>query len=480
MEPAFESAASLAADLRERRIGCLELFEHFIARVERFNPDLNAIVVFDFERARARAREADAALARGEVWGPLHGLPMTVKDSYDVAGLPTTWGVPELRDNVAATNAVAVERLLAAGAVIFGKTNIPYNLADFQSYNDIYGTTNNPWDLERVPGGSSGGAAAALAAGLTGLEAGSDIGGSIRNPAHYCGVYGHKATWGVLPLRGHAKPGVLAPTDISVIGPLARDAGDLALALDVMAGPDRIEANGWKLELPKPEGRCPSDWRIAVWADDPFCPVDRAIRDAVLRAADAFEAAGARVDHEARPGFDAAEAEEVYMGLLQTALSARHSDEEFRNNLERVARLGDEDTPRARRLRAGAMHHRDWILTHERRTRLRWAWREFFDGFDALLCPIACIPAFPHDQQRDMDARRITVNGEVREYWDQLFWAGLTGVAFLPATVAPAASEGLPIGVQIVGPEGGDHATIEIARQLGDLIGGFRSPPGYD
>ena len=479
MDTAFQSAASLAADLRERRIGCLELLDHFIARVERFNPDLNAIVVSDFERARERARDADAALARGETWGPLHGLPMTVKDSYDVAGLPTTWGVPELRDNVATTNAVAVDRLLAAGAVIFGKTNIPFNLADFQSYNDIYGTTKNPWDLALVPGGSSGGAAAALAAGLTGLEAGSDIGGSIRNPAHYCGVYGHKPTWGVLPLRGHAKPGVLAPTDISVVGPLARDAGDLALALDVMAGPDRIEANGWKLDLPRSEGRGPGDWRIAVWADDPFCPVDRAVRDAVVRAADAFRAAGASVEFDARPGFEPAEAEEVYLGLLQTALSARHSDEEFRKSLERVAALGDEDTPRARRLRAGTMHHRDWILTHERRTRLRWAWRDFFDGFDALLCPIACIPAFPHDQQRDMDARRITVNGEVREYWDQLFWAGLTGVAFLPATVAPAASEGLPIGVQIVGPEGGDHATIEIARQLGDLIGGFRPPPGY-
>ena len=479
MEPAFQSAASLAADLRERRIGCLELLEHFIARTERFNPDLNAIVVFDFDRSRDRARAADRALARGEVWGPLHGLPMTVKDSYDVAGLPTTWGVPDLRDNVATTNAVAVDRLLAAGAVIFGKTNVPFNLADFQSYNDIYGTTRNPWDLELVPGGSSGGSAAALAAGLTGLETGSDIGGSIRNPAHYCGVYGHKSTWGVLPPRGHAQPGVIAPTDISVIGPLARDAGDLALALDVMAGPDRIEAHGWKLDLPRPDGREPGDWRIAVWADDDYCPVDNAVRDAVLRAADAFQAAGATVDHDARPDFAPAEADEVYMGLLQSALSARHGDEEFRKNLERVARLDDDDSPRARRLRAGAMHHRDWIMVNERRTRLRWAWRELFDRFDALLCPIACIPAFPHDQQRDMDARRITVNGALRPYWDQLFWAGLTCVALLPATVAPAATEGLPIGVQIVGPEGGDYVTVELARQLRDLIGGFRPPPGY-
>ena len=218
-----------------------------------------------------------------------------------------------------------------------------------------------------------------------------------------------------------------------------------------------------------------------MWADDPFCPVDRTVRDAVLRAADAFQAAGATVDHEARPEFAPSEADEVYMGLLQSALSARHDEEEFRKNLARVERIGgDDDSPRARRLRAGAMHHREWILVNERRTRLRWAWREFFDGFDVLLCPIACVPAFPHDQQRDMDARRITVNGESRPYWDQLFWAGLTCVALLPATVAPAAPDGLPIGVQIVGPEGGDHVTIEVARQLGELIGGFRPPPGYD
>ena len=480
MEPAFQSASTLATEIRERRIGCLELLEHYIARVERFNPDLNAIVVLDFDRARDRARAADAALERGEVWGRLHGLPMTVKDSYDVEGLPTTWGVPDLRDNIAGTNAVAVDRLLAEGAVIFGKTNVPFNLADFQTYNENYGTTNNPWDLALVPGGSSGGSAAALAAGLTGLEAGSDIGGSIRNPAHYCGVCGHKPTWGVLPPRGHTKPGVLAPTDISVVGPLARDAGDLALAFDVMAGPDRIEANGWRLELPRPQGRGPGDWRVAVWADDGFCPVDRAVHDAIHRAANAFRDAGSHVDFEARPGFEPGEADEVYMALLQSALSARHTDEEFGKTLERIARLGDDDSPRARRLRAGAMHHRDWILTHERRTRLRWAWREFFDRFDVLLCPIACVPAFAHDQQRDMDARRITVNGETRPYWDQIFWAGLTCVALLPATVAPAGSEGLPVGVQIVGPEGGDHVTIEVARQLGGLIGGFRPPPGYE
>ena len=331
---------------------------------------------------------------------------MTVKDSYDVVGLPTTWGVPELRDNVAKTNAVAIDRLLAAGAVIFGKTNVPYNLADFQSYNDIYGTTNNPWDLERVPGGSSGGAAAALAGRAhraRGREATS--GAPSATPPTTAGCTDTKPTWGVLPLRGHAKPGVLAPTDISVIGPLARDAGDLALAVDVMAGPDRIEANGWRLELPRPEGRDPGDWRIAVWADDDFCPVDHTVRDTVLRAADAFGAGGGRgrprklAPHSIRPRRTTST-----WGCSRARSPRGTATTSSARPWERIGRLGDEDSPRARRLRAGAMHHRDWIRSHERRTRLRWAWREFFDRFDALLCPIACIPAFPHDQRRDMDA----------------------------------------------------------------------------
>ena len=292
MEPAFRSATALAADLRTRRIGCLELLDHFLARVDRFNPGLNAIVVSDLDRARDRAREADAALAHGETWGPLHGVPMTVKDSYDVARLPTTWGVPELRDNVAARNAVAIDRLLGAGAVVFGKTNVPRNLADFQSYNEVYGTTNNPWDPSLVPGGSSGGSAAALAAGLTGLEAGATSEAPSATLPTTAVSTATRPTWGILPLRGHAKPGMLAPTDISVVGPLARAADDLALAVDVMAGPDRIEANGWTLDLPRPGARPPGEWRIAVWADDDFCPVDRAVRDTVLRAANAFRTPG--------------------------------------------------------------------------------------------------------------------------------------------------------------------------------------------
>ena len=216
------------------------------------------MVVHDFERGREAARAADRALARGAHLGPLHGVPMTVKEAYNIQGLPTTWGIPELRDNIASEDADYVRRLKGAGAVIFGKTNVPINLGDFQSFNEIYGTTNNPWDLTRTPGGSSGGSSAALAAGLTALEAGSDIGGSIRNPAHYCGIYGHKPTWGIVSDAGHALPGQFAPADIAVVGPMARCAEDLALSLDIVAGAGRTDRGGWKLDLPRPaKGRPP-------------------------------------------------------------------------------------------------------------------------------------------------------------------------------------------------------------------------------
>src|SRR6266508_3448463 len=259
----FRPAKQLAALVRKRKVGCLELLDTYLARVEKYNSRLNAIIAMNLEAARRRARAADRALARKEVWGPLHGVPMTIKESYDVVGMPTTWGAPELKDNYPKRNALAVDRLLQAGVVLFGKTNVPLYLADWQSFNSIYGTTNNPWDLSRVPGGSSGGAAAALAAGLTGIEAGSDIGSSIRNPAHYCGVFGHKPTYGICPPRGHALPGRVAASDISVIGPLARSADDLALALAAMAGPDDIDGAGYRLALPAPNKTALRQFKVA-------------------------------------------------------------------------------------------------------------------------------------------------------------------------------------------------------------------------
>lgn len=482
-ELAYLSAIELTAKLRNREVGSEELLDHFIARIDRHDGRINAVVVRDFERARVRAREADAAFARGEDWGPLHGLPMTVKESYNVEGLATTWGLPAMAQNVAPSDALAVERLKAAGAVVFGKTNVPVLLADFQSYNPVYGSTDNPHAEDRTPGGSSGGSAAALAAGFTGLEMGSDIGGSIRNPAHFSGVYGLKPTWGILPPRGHALPGILTPSDISVIGPLARSAADLELALDICGGADALHHPGWDLNLPRPAQTGLGDFRVAAWLDDPHIELDAGVRDLLQAAIDAAARAGARVDDGARPDFDTNESHRDYLRLLHGVMAARRPQEDFERGLERVAKLDPaDDSDRAVTLRAMVQHHRDWIGANERRTHLRWAWRRFFDSHDLLLCPIMPVAAFPRDESEDMEARTVRINGKAVRYFDQLFWAGLTGVAYLPSVIAPIGqtADGLPVGLQIVAPEMGDKTAIRFAELLAKELGGFVAPNGLD
>ena len=480
--PHFRSAKQLASDIRRRRIGCLEALDLFLARVDRFNPQLNAVVAQDTEAARRRARQADAALRKGKVWGPLHGVPMTVKESYDVVGMPTTWGLNELKDNVPSRHALAVERLIGAGVVLFGKTNVPSWLADWQSFNPVYGTTNNPWDLSRAPGGSSGGSAAALAAGLTGFEAGSDIGASIRNPAHYCGVYGHKPTYGIVPPRGQALPGRVAPGDISVIGPMGRSAEDLALGLSVMAGADEIDGAGWRLELPAPRQKTLRDFKVAVMLADPVSEVDTEVQARLQTLADFLAKKKAKVSDTARPAIDTAEAQRLYIFLLRAATAGRQTPEQFRRHLEVVAGLRpDDESYYARMMRGNVASHRDWLSANEARHQMRWRWAEFFRDYDLLLCPAAASPATPHDHEGERHERTITVNGRRVPTTDQLFWAGYPGMAFLPSTVAPAgfSRAGLPIGVQIVGPQHGDRTCIELARLLERDFQGFVPPPGY-
>jgi len=479
----FRSATELAADIRARRVGCRELLELYLQRIERFNPALNAVIATDLPGARSRADAADAALARGEVWGRLHGVPMTVKESFDVTGLPTTWGLPELRDHRAHSNALAVERFLGAGAVVFGKTNVPLMLADWQSYNAVYGTTNNPWNVARVPGGSSGGSAAALAAGLTALEAGSDIGASIRNPAHYCGVWGHKPTYGIVSPKGHAIGGRVAQGDISVCGPLTRGAADLALALGVMAGPDEVDGAGWKLELPAPRHERLGDVKVALMLDDPNSEVDRSVQDALQALADFLAKRGARVSDRARPAIDTRRAQAVYIQLLRAATSGRQTDAQFAKAQEDARRLpADDEGYYARMQRANTMHHRDWLRYNEERHRMRLAWAEFYREYDLFLCPAAATPAPPHDQQGERWERMVTVNGKKVPTTDQLFWAGYTCAFYLPATVAPLglSPDGLPIGVQIAGPQYGDLGTIRFAELLEREYRGFVPPPGYE
>jgi amidase len=478
MDPTFLPATQLADLTRGRKIGCLELLDHYIARVERLDPALNAVVVRDFDRARTRAGALDQVTDRS---APLFGVPMTVKESFNVQGLKTTWGVPAQRGNTASANALAVDRLLDAGAVIFGKTNVPLLLSDWQSFNEIYGTTNNPWDLALSPGGSSGGAAAALAAGLTGLEAGSDIGSSIRNPAHYCGVFGHKPTWGICPPLGHSL-GAVAQSDISVIGPLARSAADLAVALDVMAGAEPMEA-GWKLDLPPPRTTGFKGLRVAVMAEHPLAETDASITGGLHALADFLRAQGAIVSPDARPDFDLAEAHRLFIEILRATTSARTDAAAMARWQQQAGGLAEDDSSyQAMMVRGVTMTHRDFLIANERRQKMRRQWARFFQDWDVFLCPPAASPAQPHDQMGERWERHITVNGHRVPATDQMFWAGISGLFLLPATVAPLAASptGLPVGVQIVGPQYGDRTTIAFASWLERDWRGFTPPPDLE
>src|ERR1700722_13322461 len=483
MDLHFKSATGIARLIRERKVSALEVLEHFLARVAKYNPQLNAIIWLDAERARARAKAADAALARGEVWGPLHGVPMTIKESYNVVGSPTTWGDPKHKDNVSETNALAVDRLESAGAVLFGKTNVPLLLADNQSYNAIYGTTHNPWDLSRTPGGSSGGSAAALAAGLTGIDAGSDIGGSVRNPAHFCGVFTLKPTWGVVAPKGQSLPGSHAYSDISVIGPMTRGADDLEVALDAMAGPDEIDAVAWKVNLPACAAGSLKDLRIAVKLQDPYCEVETAYVDQLQALVDALAKCGAKV-MEAEPKVDTARFYEIYILLLRAATSARTSDDDVQRLSRQGAAIGPGKEPYLDfTVRGHTLSHRDWLRLNNERHGLRRTFAAFFEDHDILLCPANVSAAVPHDQEGERWQRRITVNGKQVPTTHSLFWAGYSRLVYLPSTVGPAgmiASQRLPCGYQAIAASGRDKTAIAFSRFVEREIVGFVPPPGFD
>ena len=480
-ELAFAPATRLAQLIRAGELGCSELLQHFLDRIDHYNPAVNAVVVTGIPAALARAAEADRALARGEIWGPLHGVPMTVKEAFDVAGLPTTWGLPEHRSNVPERNAVVVERLLGAGAVVFGKTNVPAWIADGQSFNPVYGVTNNPWDLELTPGGSSGGSAAALAAGLTALEVGSDIASSIRNPAHFCGVYGHKPTFGICPQRGHSVRGRLSPDDINVIGPLGRSALDLEVALGIMAGPDELEAGAYQLNLAPSRHERMGDFRVGLIVDDEVAEVDDSVQGVLTALAEQLAGAGVTVDPGARPALDMAEVQRTYSILLQAAVSHRQTEAEMAENLASAAKMTAEGVAVPDGLMGRTIRHRDWLELHEAREQMRWRWHEFFQDHDLLLAPVRPLAAHPHMLDTPPPARRYLVNGHDRSHAEQVFWGGYSGMAYLPATAAPAGftTAGLPVGVQIIGPFGGDLTCLRFAHLLEREIGGFVPPPAF-
>ncbi|AXB43271.1 amidase [Amycolatopsis albispora] len=466
MDWSFQTAGELSTALRAGAVTSVELTDAAIARIERDNNTVNAICVPDFDRARAAARRADQARARGED-RPLLGIPVTVKESYNVTGLPTTWGMPEHRNHLPAEDAVQVTRLKAAGAVLLGKTNVPLGLQDIQTFNKIYGTTSNPWAHDRTAGGSSGGSAAALASGFGALSIGSDLAGSLRTPAHFCGIYAHKPTVGLAATRGMVAPSEPAlPTelDLAVVGPMARSARDLTLLLDVMAGPDPLTHGvAHRLELPPARHERLGDFRVLVIEDHPLIPTGAAVRAGVHRVAAALADGGARVEWRSPLLPDLTEAATLSMQLLISGAVAR-----FPIESDEQPRSADDRSLDAVRRRAMVFSHHDWLEASNRRELHRHRWRQVFAEFDVVVCPITPTPAFPHDHSPHPLDRRIDIDSTEYPYFDQLVWAGLATMPGLPATAVPAgrSPEGLPVGVQLIGPMFEDRTPLRLAELL--------------
>jgi amidase len=454
-------ATELARQLATKEIASRELLDVYLDRIDRLNGPINAVVTLDVDRARDAAARADTATARGESFGPLHGLPITIKDAIETQGIRSTGGAVELTNHVPARDAPAVARLKAAGAIVFGKTNLPRWSGDLQSYNEIFGTTNNPWDVTRGPGGSSGGAAAAVACGFTSFELGTDIGGSVRIPSHFCGVFGLKPSYGVIPQRGyldHVGGGVI-DADINVFGPIARSAPDLELLLGALAGPEPERAVAWKLELPSPQHESLAGVRVAVKFDDESCPTDRAYLDVLRATADRLADAGAKVE-EARLPVPFTDQTALFMNLIGPAVS--------------LSREGD-------LAEAYAGSHLRWLHFQHDRARAQAAWAEWFaSGVDALLCPVTPTAAFLHDHEGDFTTRTIEVNGERRSYIENTSWTGLVGVVGLPSAVPPLprTKHGLPVGVQVVTPFLHDRTAVRLAGLIAEASGGgYAVPP---
>lgn len=477
---ACASASEMLRWLRQGECSSGELLELHLERIRTLNPTINAVIARDEERARKEAASADERLARGEPLGQLDGLPMTVKDSLRTAGLQTTVGAKALAGYVPRTDCLPVARLRAAGAIVFGKTNMPAFGLDIQTYNPIFGATNNPWDPTRTSGGSSGGSAAAVAAGLSPLEVGGDMGGSIRIPAHYCGVYGHKPSYGLIPdpPTGDEPEGFESPSDINVRGPLARHPDDLDLGLEVLIGATPEEATAWRVELPPPRQRNLGDYRLAAWIDDPDYPCAPDVIQVLDQAVQRLEDAGAQVDRTARPALSLPDIHRDFLALLISGLGRAIP---YHALLQRSPVGLPGDGSLARVVRGARLSHAAWLELDERRMETRQRWQEFFSRFDGLLCPAALIAAPLHDHRYGsaIVLRDVEVGDSRRPYLDQTVWAGLVGMAYLPSTVAPIglSSTGMPVGIQIVGPYLEDRTPIDLARRLASVLGGFVTPP---
>ena len=471
----------LVNKIKNKEISSQELLELQLEHISEYNPSINAVVTINEEHAHEKAMKADEALQKGEDWGPLHGLPITMKDAYEVKGITSTGGSAKWKEHIPKTDAVVADRLRKAGAIVFGKTNVPFLSGDWQTYNELFGVTNNPWDMNKTPGGSSGGSAAAVSACFSSLEVGSDIGGSIRIPAHFCGVYGLKPSYGLIPKLGHLPPppGMLSHQNtLSVAGPIARSANDIQIALSILAGPSPLEKKGWKLNLPPARHQNIKDFRVAMWPNDPFCTIENAIADAIEELATEIGKLGATV-REANPGVSLQMNDDIYWNMF-TPIIASGLPKSTLDTMEKLLEDSDpnDTNPRVRQARGALLKQMSWLSFNERRLRIQAMWEEFFTSFDVLICPVLFTTAFDHNHEPDMFNRTIMVDGVKRHYSEITVWPSVATLPQLPSVAIPIGqnTNGLPIGVQVIGPYLEDYTPIAFAEAIEGVCSGYNPP----
>lgn len=471
----IQDATSQLAALQSKRISAEELLKLALGRHEKLHKRLNAVINVDLTNALERARAIDDARMKDGPLGPLAGLPMTIKDTLDVAGMPASAGLDRFRHRVC-EDANAVSGTRRAGAVIWGKTNVPVMAGDWQSFNDLYGTTNNPWDAERTSGGSSGGAAAALAVGITPLEIGSDIGGSLRVPAHFCGVFSHKPTWGLVSQIGHVPPhpGAHAERDLNVIGPMARSARDLRLLLSIIAaGP--VAAKAPAADLTKT--------RIGVWVDADGFALDGEIRTVLEVFVTQLAEAGVEIELISSP-VPTDQLMAAYQVLLGSIIGSdmpeaqRRQMQSMRGVSKLAVTLGADERSSIAQVRAYTATHAEWLEADEVRCRLRDGLKTVFSKYDVILAPVSPVVAFQHNHRAFATRKLVCSDGAALPYASMLDWIALATACQLPVTTVPAghAMSGLPVGVQLIGPQGGDAKTLAIAQAIDEHIRGFVAP----
>lgn len=490
-DPDFATAIQAVKAIKAGVISSSELTKHVFKRIQKHNKKINAFVTLNEEQALRQARKADNNLAKGIKLGPLHGLPIVIKDQFRTAGLRTTCGFPDLADYIPKTNAVAVQKLLDAGAILVGKTNTPVGASDIQTYNKVAGTTHNPWDVTRTSGGSTGGGAAALAAGLGFLELGADLAGSIRTPSNFCGVCGHKSSLNLVSAQGAIPPlpSMIPPTinlaglnDLAVVGPMARSAADLKMELEIIAGPAQEDTIAYRWNLPKPRKTVLKDYKIGYVMNDPFCPVHPEIQKIIDTTVGALRKEGVKLKEGWPEGIVFADVFKTYFKLMAAYVSqSPFFTRELINLMKLLYGMPYGETQR-QYVEGLTLSHRDWIALGAKRLLSRLSWQNYFREFDAFLMPANCIPAFMHNHDQNFWGRVLQSSDGPRYYAETFKWISPATLAGLPVTLIPVGktTANLPVGIQIMGPYLEDGTTLDIAMKMEKILGGFTPPPGFE